>query len=43
MCALQQAEVTLRVLESHGADLASGAIVTAEAARLRVRLPGDGG
>jgi len=43
MSALQQAEVTLRVLESHGADLASGAIVTAEAGRLRVRLPGDGG
>ena len=34
----QQAEVTLRVLLSHGADLAAGAIVTAESGRLRVRL-----
>jgi predicted nuclease of predicted toxin-antitoxin system len=38
--ALQQAEVTLRVIEAHGADLAGGAIITAEAGRLRVRLPG---
>jgi len=36
--AVQQAEVTLRVLQLHGADLTSGAIVTAEAGRLRVRL-----
>jgi predicted nuclease of predicted toxin-antitoxin system len=37
--ALQQAELTLRVIEAHGADLAAGAIITAEAGRLRVRLP----
>ena len=43
MSALLQADVTLRVIEAHGADLAAGAIITAEAARLRVRLPGDGG
>ncbi len=43
MSALLQADVTLRVIEAHGADLAAGAIITAEAGRLRVRLPGDGG
>jgi hypothetical protein len=31
--------VTLAVVEAHGTDLAAGAIVTAEAGRLRVRLP----
>ena len=39
----QQAELTLRVIEAHGADLAAGAIITAEAGRLRVRLPSAGG
>ena len=39
--ARQQSEVTLRVLEAHGTDLAAGAIITAEAGRLRVR-PADG-
>jgi len=38
--AQQQAEVTLRVIEAHGADLARGAIITAEASRFRLRLPG---
>jgi predicted nuclease of predicted toxin-antitoxin system len=37
LSALQQAEVTLRVIQAHGADLAAGAIVTAEPGRLRVR------
>ena len=41
MSARQQSEVTLRVLEAHGPDLAAGAIITAEAGRLRVR-PADG-
>ncbi len=40
--ARQQAEVTLKVLEGHATDLAGGAIITAEAGRLRVRLRGDG-
>ena len=40
--ATRQAEMTLRVLQLHGADLAAGAIVTAEAGRLRVRLRTDG-
>ena len=35
----KDADVTLHVLQLHGADLATGAIVTAEAGRLRVRLP----
>ena len=39
LSAVQQADVTLHVLQLHGADLATGAIVTAEAGRLRVRLP----
>ena len=39
LSAVHQAEMTLRVLQLHGADLAAGAIVTAEAGRLRVRLP----
>jgi hypothetical protein len=34
--------VALRVLQLHGADLTSGAIVTAEAGRLRVRLSTGG-
>ena len=42
LSAIQQAEVTLRVLQLHGADLAAGAIVTAEAGRLRVRLSTGG-
>lgn len=41
LSALQQAEATLRVIEGHAADLASGAIITAEQGRLRVRLPGS--
>ena len=39
MSARQQAEVTERVLLAHGADLAAGAIITAEPGRLRVRPP----
>lgn len=39
LSALQQAEVTLRVIAAHGADLIAGAIITAEPGRLRVRLP----
>jgi predicted nuclease of predicted toxin-antitoxin system len=42
LSALQQAELTLRVIEAHGADLTAGAIITAEAGRLRVRLPTAG-
>jgi predicted nuclease of predicted toxin-antitoxin system len=42
LSAVQQAEVTLRVLQLHGADLAASAIVTAEAGRLRVRLSTGG-
>ncbi|MCL4805855.1 MAG: DUF5615 family PIN-like protein [Anaerolineae bacterium] len=34
-----QAAVCLRALEAHGADLLSGAIITAESTRLRIRLP----
>ncbi len=37
----QQADVTLQVIADHGADLASGAIITAETGRLRLRLPND--
>jgi predicted nuclease of predicted toxin-antitoxin system len=40
LSALQQAEVTLRVVQAHGTDLARGAIATAEMGRLRLRLPG---
>lgn len=40
LSALQQAEVTVQVVEAHAADLAAGAIITAEAGRLRVRVPG---
>lgn len=36
----QQVQVCLRVLASHGAELEAGAIITAEANRLRVR-PGE--
>jgi predicted nuclease of predicted toxin-antitoxin system len=35
----QQAVVCLQVLAKHGAELASGAIITAEPGRLRIRLP----
>jgi len=38
LSALQQADVTLRVVTAHGSDLAAGAIVTAEANRLRLRI-----
>jgi len=40
LSALQQADVTLRVIQAHGVDLAAGAIITAEIGRLRVRSPG---
>ena len=43
LSALQQAEVTSRVIQAHGADLAAGAIITAEAGRLRIRLPSTRG
>jgi hypothetical protein len=33
--------VTLQVIADHGTDLAAGAIITAEAGRLRLRLPND--
>ena len=39
LSALQQAEMTLRVLETHSDELAAGAIITAEPGRLRLRLP----
>ena len=35
----RQASACLQVLASHGPDLASGAIITAEPGRLRIRLP----
>lgn len=37
----QQAAVCLRVLELYGNELASGAIVTAELGRVRIRPPDD--
>lgn len=37
--AKQQADVCLRVLELHGQELLSGAMVTAEPSRLRIRPP----
>jgi predicted nuclease of predicted toxin-antitoxin system len=37
--ARQQAAVCQQVLAAHGPELASGAIITAEAGRLRIRLP----
>ncbi len=37
----QQATVCLRVLELYGNELASGAIVTAELGRVRIRPPDD--
>ena len=37
--ARQQAKVCLRVLDAHGAELESGAVVTAERGRLRIREP----
>ncbi|HEY6104670.1 MAG TPA: DUF5615 family PIN-like protein, partial [Anaeromyxobacteraceae bacterium] len=43
LSALQQGEVTVRVIQAHGADLSAGAIITAEAGRLRLRLPGAAG
>lgn len=43
LSARQQAEVMLKVLEAHGDDLAAGAIITAEAGRLRLRLPSADG
>ncbi len=41
LSALRQAEVALRVIQAHGADLAGGAIITAEVGRLRLRIPGS--
>jgi predicted nuclease of predicted toxin-antitoxin system len=35
----QQAAVCLEVIAKHGDELASGAIITAELGRLRIRLP----
>jgi predicted nuclease of predicted toxin-antitoxin system len=35
----QQAAVCLEVLAKHGVELESGAIITAECGRLRIRLP----
>ena len=35
----QQASVCLRVIEAHAAELASGAIITAERGRTRIRPP----
>jgi len=37
--ARQQATVCQQVLAAHGEELQSGAIITAEAGRLRIRLP----
>jgi predicted nuclease of predicted toxin-antitoxin system len=37
--ARQQAAVCLQVLAAHAAELTSGAIITAEPGRLRIRLP----
>ncbi len=39
VAAHQQAVVCLQVLAGHGTELASGAIITAEPGRLRIRLP----
>ena len=39
IAARQQASVCHRVLTAHGEELLSGAIVTAEAGRIRIRLP----
>jgi predicted nuclease of predicted toxin-antitoxin system len=40
--ARQQASVCLRVLAEYGQELASGAIITAEPGRVRIRLPDSG-
>ena len=37
--ARQHASVCLRVLAEYGAELASGAAITAETGRVRIRLP----
>ena len=37
--ARQQAQICLQVLSRHGNDLLAGAIVTAEAGKLRIRSP----
>jgi predicted nuclease of predicted toxin-antitoxin system len=39
--AREQAAVCLRILTSHGAELAAGALLTAEPGRLRIRQPGS--
>jgi predicted nuclease of predicted toxin-antitoxin system len=41
LSALQQANVTLQVVEAHAADLAAGAFITAEGDRIRVRVGGE--
>ena len=40
LAARQQAEVCLRAIALHGQELQSGAIITAELGRLRIRNPG---
>jgi predicted nuclease of predicted toxin-antitoxin system len=39
LTARQQGPVCLRILESHGAELQTGAIITADAQKLRIRPP----
>jgi predicted nuclease of predicted toxin-antitoxin system len=41
LAARQQGPVCLRILESHGADLQAGAIITADGQRLRIRPPDE--
>jgi predicted nuclease of predicted toxin-antitoxin system len=41
VAAREQAAVCLRILASHGAELAAGGLVTAEPGRLRIRAPGS--
>jgi predicted nuclease of predicted toxin-antitoxin system len=37
--ARQQGPIAIQILESHGAELLAGAIITAEPGRLRIRQP----
>jgi predicted nuclease of predicted toxin-antitoxin system len=39
LSARQQGQVCLRILDSHGAELQAGAIITASAHKLRIRPP----
>ncbi len=41
IAAQQQSAICLQILESHGAELAAGGLLTAEPGRLRVRGPGS--